>query len=127
MLPAPGRGSAVPVGGGGGGGGAVTTILAVPFALPLVTVIVVVPGPTAVTLPVPETVATPEFALDHEIARPVNTLPLASRVTAASCTVPPIRMLDDVGETVTDATGTGGGALTLIVALALLPSLVTVI
>ncbi|HKC80583.1 MAG TPA: hypothetical protein VKB91_05270, partial [Gemmatimonadaceae bacterium] len=71
-----------------------------------VAVIAVVPAPIAVTRPVPETVTTPEFALDHEIARPVNTLPLASRVTAASCTVPPIRMLDDEGETVTDATGT---------------------
>jgi hypothetical protein len=35
--------------------------------------------------------------------------------------------VDVVGETVTDAIGTGAGALTMIVAVALLPSLVTVI
>jgi hypothetical protein len=35
--------------------------------------------------------------------------------------------VDVVGETVTDATGTGAGALIMIVAVALWPSLVTVI
>ena len=126
MLPAPGRGSRTPTG-GGGGGGKDAVILAVPLAVPLVAVIVVVPAFIAVTRPVPETVAIPEFALDHEIARPVNTLPLASRVTTARLTVPPVRMLDDAGETVTDATATGVVVVTERVAAPTCPPLDAVI
>jgi hypothetical protein len=50
-----------------------------------------------------------EFQL---ITRPVRTLLLASLVTAASCAVPPTWRLDVVGDTDTDATGIGAGALT---------------
>jgi len=98
-------------------------ILAVPLTPSLVAVTAVVPAPTPVTRPVLETVATAPFALDHEMARPVNTFPFASFVTAASCTVAPVRMLDDEGETVTDATGTGGAAVTVSAAWPVWPSL----
>jgi hypothetical protein len=56
-------------------------------------------------------------------------LPFASSAVTISWTVAPIRRLDDAGETVTDATeiGGGGGAVTMIVAIAVFPSLVTVI
>ena len=50
----------------------------------------------------------------------------ASRVVAVSCTVTPGSTVDEEGDTDTVATGTDAGALTVIVALALLPSLVAV-
>jgi hypothetical protein len=46
----------------------------------------------------------------HVMTRPVRTLLLASRVTAESCWVAPTWRLALEGETVTDATGAGGGA-----------------
>jgi hypothetical protein len=57
------------------------------------------------------------------IVRPVSTVPLASRVTAESRNVSPTCKLDEDGETETDDTGGGAGALTVIVADALFPSL----
>jgi hypothetical protein len=79
-----------------------------------------------VTRPEPEfTEATLVFPLDHETTRPVSVLLLASRVTAESCTVTPTCTLDVAGDTETDATGTGAGALTVIDAEALCPSLET--
>ena len=113
--------------GGGGGGGTVTVIAAVPVFVSLLAVIVALPAATAVTSPLELTEAMLEFELDHVTTRPVSTLLLASRVVGVSCTVAPMSKLDEVGATVTDATGTGAGALTVIVAIALLPSLVTVI
>jgi hypothetical protein len=64
------------------------------------------------------------------ITRPVRTMLLASRVTAANCTVPPTCNVALAGETDTDATGAGGGgggALTVIEDIAVFPSLVAVI
>lgn len=60
-------------------------------------------------------------------ARPVRMLLDPSRVVAASETVPPTASVDVAGLTVTVATGAGGGALTVICAVALRPSLVAVI
>ena len=108
-------------------------IVAIALWPSLVTVIWVVPAPTAVTRPSELTEAIPGFALDDVTTRPVSTLPFASRAVTSSWTVAPMMRLDDAGETETDATGTGGGggggagAVTMIVAIALLPSLVTVI
>ena len=64
------------------------------------------PAATAVTTPLPLTVATPVFELDHVTVRPVNTLPPASLVTAVACVVLPVVRLDEASDTVTDATGT---------------------
>jgi hypothetical protein len=105
----------------------VTVIAAVPVFVSLVAVIVTGPTVTAATTPVVElTEAMLVLELDHVTTRPVSTLPLASRVVAASCTVPPTWRLEDAGETDTVATETGGSGLTVIVAPLLLPSLVAV-
>jgi hypothetical protein len=61
------------------------------------------------------------------IKRPVRTLLLASRVTAENWTVPPTWTLALGGDTVTDATGTGAAAVTVIAAVPVLVSLVAVI
>jgi hypothetical protein len=92
-----------------------------------VAVIVADPALTAVTRPVELTEAIPAFELDHVTTRPVSTLLLASRVVAESWTVAPTRMLDEAGETDTVATGTGAGAVTVIVAVPVFVSLVAVI
>jgi hypothetical protein len=52
---------------------------------------------------------------------------LASRVTAESCTDPPTWMLDDAGETDTDATATGVVVVTERGAAPITPSLAAVI
>jgi hypothetical protein len=90
-------------------------------------VIVALPAATAVTSPETETELTAGLLELQVTTRPVSTLLLASRVTAESCCVPPTRRLALEGETATVATGTGAAALTVIVEIALLPSLVTVI
>ena len=66
------------------------------------------------------------FALDQVTTRPVSTLPLPSRVVAESCCVPPTVIVAVVGETETDATDTGAGALTVIVEDPVCPSLAAV-
>ncbi len=58
-----------------------------PLCPSLVAVIVAEPAPTAVTRPLPLTVATDVLLLDHAIARPVSGLPFASLAVAVSCTV----------------------------------------
>src|SRR5262249_19336045 len=93
----------------------------------LVAVIDAVPAPTAVTNPLPFTVATAAFELAHVIPRPVNTVPLASFVVAVPCVVCPTVRLDAFNATVTVATGTGGGALTVTAAVPVFPSLIAVI
>jgi len=91
----------------------------------LVAVIVVLPGPTGVTTPADDTVATVGTLDVHVTTRPVNTFPLPSLVTAVSVAVaPPTRSVVLVGVTVMDATGTFD---TVITAVPLLPSLVAVI
>jgi hypothetical protein len=57
------------------------------------------------------------------MTRPVSTLPFASRVVADSCTVAPTCRLALAGDTDTDATGIGAGALTLKREALVLPSL----
>jgi hypothetical protein len=64
-----------------------TVIADVPDALPLVAVIVAVPWAIADTRPLAETVATDEALDVHVIARPVSTVPPASRSVAVSCWV----------------------------------------
>jgi hypothetical protein len=92
-----------------------------------VAVIVALPTATAVTTPeFALTEAIPVAELDHVTTRPVRTLLLASRVVAEREVVPPTNRLDDDGETDTLATGTGAGAVTVIAAEAVLPSLVAV-
>jgi hypothetical protein len=85
------------------------------------------PAATAVTSPDPETVAIPVFPELQLIARPLSTLLLASRVTADSCADAPTCRLALAGETDTDATGIGAGALTLRDAEAVFPSLAALI
>jgi hypothetical protein len=88
-------------------GAIVTVIDDVPVFVSLVAVIVVVPGPAAVTSPFPSTVATPGLLDTQVTTRPVSTLPFASFVTAVSCCVGviPTTRLAEVGVTVTELTG----------------------
>jgi hypothetical protein len=87
-------------------------------------VIVAVPGPTPVTTPAVDTVASAVLFELHVITRPVSTLPLASFVVATSVVVAPTVTLEVVGATVTVATGTG---VTVTVLVPACPSLVAVI
>jgi hypothetical protein len=89
-----------------------------------VALIVAEPGATAVTTPVVETVAT-RLLLDVQLTgRSVTAVPLASVTVADSAAVCPTCRLAVAGCTVTLATGTG---VTVMAALALLPSLVALI
>jgi hypothetical protein len=81
------------------------------------------PAATAVTSPEAETVAIAVFAELQVIARPVRTVPAPSRVTADSCTDAPTWRPELAGDTETDATGIGAGALTLSAEALDLPSL----
>jgi hypothetical protein len=65
----------------------------------------------AVTTPVPETEATVGSTDRHSTSRPVNTVPAASRVVAASSCEPPTASVTVAGATAMDATG---GAETVI-------------
>src|SRR6266571_4926413 len=110
------------------GGSAVTVSAAVPLFPSLVAVIVAAPTATPVTRPLPFTLAIPPLLDAHVTARPVRTVPALSLVTALSWTAWPAGTLAEAGLTVTDATGAGaGGAVTVIAAVPLLPSLVAVI
>jgi hypothetical protein len=93
----------------------------------LVAVIVALPAATAVTRPELDIVATLVLLELQTILRPVRTLLPASRVVAENWAVAPAWRLDVAGDTVTVATGAGAVGLTVIVATAVLPSLVTVI
>src|SRR6266576_2798309 len=101
-----------------------TVIAAAAFLPSLVPVIVTEPAATAVTNPVADTVATPVALLDHVTTRPLSVLPAESLVVAVSWSVLPISRLPDDGVTVTEFTGM---SVTVIVAAAVLPSLVAVI
>jgi hypothetical protein len=102
-----------------------TTMVAVaePLTPSLVAVMLAVPVLTAVTTPVPETVATAVLELDHEIVRPVSTLFDASRRVAIACVVCPTGMLLDPSDTLTLATGVAT-VVTVTVVEAETPSLV---
>ncbi len=67
-------------------GTASTTIVAVPVFPSLVAVTVSVPGASAATRPVLDTLATLSSLPSQTIVRPVRVLPLPSSVVAASCT-----------------------------------------
>jgi len=105
-------------------GAALTVIAALAVFPSLAAVIDTLPPATALTRPVLETVATAVFAELQPTTRPVSTLLLASSVVADSCTVAPTCRVALAGDTDTEATGIGAGALTLIGAELLLPSLV---
>jgi len=69
--------------------------------------IVADPAVTAVTFPLPSTVATDGALVAQVTTRPVSALPFASYATATSVTLPPITSVADDGNTATDDTGTG--------------------
>jgi len=110
----------------GTGGGVVTVTAEVPVCPSLVAVIVALPAATAVTRPDVDTLAMLVLLELQLITRPVRTLLLASRVVAESCCVPPTMRFAVVGETETEATGTGAGAETVIAEEPVFPSLVAV-
>jgi hypothetical protein len=105
--------------------GALTVTAAVPLTPSAVAVIVADPAPTAVTRPVPLTVAT-AGALEVQVtSRPVRSAPLASRAVAVSCWVAPGASDAVGGVTVTEAVT--GGAGTVTDAVPATPSIVAVI
>ena len=84
----------------------VTLIVDVPLFPSLFAVIVAKPTATPVTRPLPLAVATAVVELVHVTVRPVRVLPLASFSVAVSGSVAFVKMVADVGVTVTEATGT---------------------
>jgi len=95
-------------------------MVAGPEMPPLVAVLVTEPAATAVTSPLPLTVATAALLLDQVTTAPVSAVPFASLGVAVNCTVCPTDTLADAGLTVTDATdeATGGGSSAAVVPLA---------
>src|SRR5207244_2783119 len=89
-----------------GGGRALTVIAAVPLWRSLVAAIVADPTPTALTNPLPFTVAIVPSLLVQPTARPLSGSPFASLGVAMRYTVCPTDTLADDGVTVTKATGT---------------------
>jgi len=88
--------------------GGVTVIAASPAFPSLVAVMVALPGPTAVTNPVDETVATAALEELQETVRPVNVMPPASRVVAVTCAVLGTAIDATLRDTATDATAAVG-------------------
>src|SRR6266704_792413 len=103
--------------------GTMTVIAALPLLPSLAAVMLAVPAASAVTSPLPFTVATPGASLDQVIVRPESGFPLASSSVAVSCCVAPAYIDAVAGLTLTEATGTG---FTVMAAPALFPSLVAV-
>jgi len=86
--------------------GTVVTVTLEEALLPsLATVIVAEPTASAVTSPLPFTVATPVLLLDQVMILPVRTAPVESRSVAVSCAVCVGSRLADAGLTLTEATG----------------------
>lgn len=104
-----------------------TVIAAVPVFPSDVAVMVVLPTATPVTTPPDETVATEALLVDQVMAAPVTTTPFASRAVATSVVVAPTFRVTVVGATVTEFTGPGGAAATVIVAEPVFPFDVAVI
>src|SRR5215510_3779841 len=104
-----------------------TVVAEVPLFPSDVAVIVADPAAPPVTRPVPFTGAMLVALLDQVMVRPVSTFPPASFVVAVSWIVDPTATDALAGLTVTVATGGGADAVTVIVAVPLLPSLVAVI
>jgi len=111
----------------GTGAGALTVIAAEAVCPSLEAMIDTLPAATAVTSPELETVAIPGFVELQPTRRPVSTLLLESSVTAESCADAPTCRVAAVGDTDTDATGIGAGALTLRREELVLPELVALI
>ncbi len=86
--------------------------------------IVAAPAATAVTSPLPFTVAIDGLLVAHVTTRPARAVPLASFGVAASCAVCPTATLRVAGLTATDATAT---AVTVMPTVPVCPSLVAVI
>ena len=78
----------------------------VPATVPEVALIVAVPGATALTLPLPFTVATDGALVPQVTLRPFSGLPTLSRGVAVSWSVPPSDSVGAEGLTLTLATGT---------------------
>jgi hypothetical protein len=83
---------------------AVTVTVEVPEKLLLVAVMIAVPGLTALTSPVAETVATPAFDVDQSTCAFETGSPLTSCTRAARVPWEPTARLSWVGTTSTDAT-----------------------
>jgi hypothetical protein len=98
-----------------------TVMVLVPLFVSLVAVIVAVPGPTAVTNPPVDTVATAVLFEPHVTTRSVTIAPVESRTVAVSATVWVTSKFLLGGATVTLPTGI---FVTVIVEIPLLPSLV---
>jgi hypothetical protein len=105
-------------------GAASTVMVAEAFLPSAVAVMVAVPAATAVTSPVPDTLALVVSELVQVTCRPLSALPEASRATAASCRVPPTWSVAVSGVTTSVAMGT---CVTVSAASPLLPSLVALI
>ena len=86
-------------------------IVAVPDFPSIVAVAVVVPGATAVTSPVVDTVAIAALAMDQLVVRPLNVFPFPSFGVAVSCWVAPTVSDGDAGVTSTVATAAGAGGV----------------
>jgi len=98
-------------------GTGITVMELVPLCPSLVAVIVTgPPTPTAVTRPLPSTVAIEGVAEVHTTVRPVRTLLPASRSVAPSCWVAPTTIVAVGGVTLTVATGTGLTVIVVVVA-----------
>ena len=105
-------------------GAGVTVRAALPVFPSLVAMMLAVPGLTAVTSPVDETVAIPVLSELQVMTRPVKGWPLESSVVAVACEVPTAVIEFGLRETVTEATGAG---VTVISEVLVFPSLVAVI
>jgi hypothetical protein len=97
----------------GGGGGALTVTPTVPVTPPADAVMVAVPCFTRPTMPDDDTVAVAELDEDQVTVTPLIGLPEASWTTAVSCLLVPGIPVTVVGDRTTEATGGGGGALTV--------------
>jgi hypothetical protein len=100
-----------------------TVIVLVPLFVSLVAVMIAVPGATAVTNPLDETVATAVLLELHVTTRSVTIVPVESRTVAVSATVCVTSNALLVGVTVTLPTGI---FVTVMTDVPLLPSLVAV-
>ena len=89
----------------------------------LVATMLAVPVATAVTTPLPLTVATAGSELDHVTVRPVSKFPFASLSVVLAWVLWPIVRLPTATDTVTDATG-DAVVVTVSEVCALTPSLV---
>ena len=90
------------------GGPAVTVMAFVPSCPSTLAVIVATPSAWPVTSPAPVTVATVGLVLNHVTVRPLSAVPLASRGTAVSWSVPVTGTVDAGAVTSTDDTAAGG-------------------